>query len=236
MNRYIREKEHWDPHLKRTRDFIGTSFEGRDFASVAVLGSGWLLDVPLEVFLSRFRKVYLVDIFHPPQIRKKLERYNQVELVEADLTGGAIHQVWELSKRSGWHEVGDLTSAIHLESPLKDLHFDAVVSVNLLNQLDILLCDFLSGHLFAGRKVPWSFRAALQSFHLEWITLTPGCLVSDISERNILRSGGESVTSLLHTQLPNGFRSDRWTWEFDSSGTYKPGALTSMEVRAVEWA
>ncbi len=100
MNRYLRESAGWNKHLERTRKFISDSFAHTEAESVAVLGSGWLLDVPLDHLIQRFRKVYLVDIHHPIQIRKKTAGMSQVELIEADLTGGAIEKIWQYSREN----------------------------------------------------------------------------------------------------------------------------------------
>lgn len=52
MNRYLGESKQWEKHLPRCRKFITSTFEdpggGEKKESVAVLGSGWLLDVPLD--------------------------------------------------------------------------------------------------------------------------------------------------------------------------------------------
>lgn len=238
MNRYIREKNNWDRHLEHTREFVSSSFTGSSLESVAVLGSGWLLDVPLEALESRFKHIFLVDIHHPPQIRKKMETRSKVELVEADLSGGAIEQVWQLSRRQERKKrVSDhLLQGLALLPPLPGISPDAYISVNLLNQLDIILCEFLEKKGYFQEESPDRFRSAIQAFHLEWITTLPGCLVTDTREIRLDIRGNEVSKSLLHTGLPPGHRTSNWYWEFDTKGTYHPGTLTRMEVQAVEWS
>ena len=238
MNRYLREKTSWDPHLEKTRRFIESSFTGGNVKKVAVLGSGWLLDVPLESLRERFDKVFLADIFHPPQIRKKTGPMLNVELVEADLTGGAVmhtrDMVRGLKRRpvKGVEEIGRM----ELTPPLEHLPVDAFISVNLLNQLDILLADYLRKTPHYRKFPAESFREKIQSFHLKWMTAQRGCLVTDARERTInMRSGSWDVRSLLHAPLPGGFRHEQWEWDFDTHGSYRPGTLTRMEVEAVEW-
>lgn len=235
MNRYLREQSNWENHLTRTRRFIQTSFHNDALKSVAVLGSGWLLDVPLDDLRRRFDTVFLVDIHHPPQIRRKVRDLDHAELVTADLSGGAIEQVWDMikKKKSGLSPPG--LDEIILKPPLRDLQTDAFVSVNLLNQLDILLCDYLKKTDYFQQETLNAFRSRVQSFHLDWITGKPGCLITDILEVNLDRKGRETSKSLLFTTLPSGFRSEQWDWEFDSQKTYRSGSRTSMEVRAVEW-
>jgi len=236
MNRYLAESGAWKTHLEKTRTFIAESFSSSRVQSVAVLGSGWLLDVPLEKLRPRFEKVFLVDIHHPPQIRKLTSGMKDVELIEEDLSGGAVEQVWQLLKRN----IKDIPAEqvleeISLHPPLKEISAEAYISVNLLNQLDILLCDHI------GRKLPYqqdlspSFRTAIQAFHLEWITKNPGCLITDSKEHQIPHSGPPTVKALLYTDLPQGIRRDKWEWDFDSRGSYHPGSRTRMEVQAVEW-
>jgi hypothetical protein len=236
INRYLRESANWESHLQKTREFIQNSCQDPKIESVAVLGSGWLLDVPLEALIKRFKRVYLVDIHHPVQIRKKTSSLRNVQLVEADLSGGVIEQLWKLSRHKSPPDPGQLLELLSFSHPLSHIHPDAVISVNLLNQLDIILCDFLAKHGYFQQESPLLFRAAIQNFHLKWITESPGCLISDVMELNEDKKGIISSKSLLHTQLPRGIRRDQWRWDFDSRGTYHSETLTHMEVRAIEWA
>ncbi|MCK4879869.1 MAG: hypothetical protein KAS82_04380 [Bacteroidales bacterium] len=236
MNRYIREVSPWENHLENSRNFIAGSFNQTEAESVAVLGSGWLLDVPLDHLIKRFKHIYLVDIHHPIQIRKKTAAISQVELIEEDLTGGAIEQIWQLCRDSKISlQKGNITDHISLKPPLEHIQPDALVSVNLLNQLDIILCDYIrkQGHFQQGSLT--SFRAAIQAFHLEWISKKPGCLVTDTTEEVTDKNRTKSSKALLYTDLPDGIRHSSWWWDFDSLGTYHPGSRTRMEVRAVEW-
>jgi len=236
MNRYLREKANWDKHLQNTREFIRSSFRDPALKSVAVLGSGWLLDVPLEALCRRFSQVYLVDIHHPVQIRKKTASMSGVELIEADLSGGAMKQLWELVRNKKKPEGNELLDQMRLHPPLEQLRPDALISVNLLNQLDIILCDFLSKNDYFQQLESNMLRSVLQKFHLQWITATPGCLISDVEEISKDKKGNSSSKSLLYTTLPEGNRRDSWTWEFDTRGTYLSNSLTTMVVKAVEWA
>jgi hypothetical protein len=236
MNRYLGESEQWKTHLERTRAFIAASFSDSHIQSVAVLGSGWLLDVPLEELRTRFQKVFLVDIHHPPQIRKKTSSMEGVELLEEDLSGGAVEQVWNLAKRNKTDiHLAEIQKEITLNPPLKGIQADAFISVNLLNQLDILLCDHIRRKLPYQQELSHSFRAAIQAFHLDWITKKPGCLITDFMEHRVPHSGNPSAKALLYTDLPEGIRRETWQWNFDSRGTYHPGSRTHMEVQAIEW-
>jgi hypothetical protein len=159
-----------------------------------------------------------------------------VEPVTADLSGGAIRQVWDHSRKKKHASDGLWTEWLILEPPLAGVQADAFVSVNLMNQLDILLCDYLKKHGYFQQEAPDGFRKIIQTHHLEWITAKPGCLITDTVEVNADRKGNKTSRSLLYTTLPAGFRSEQWNWEFDTMKTYRPGNRTQMQVRAVEWA
>lgn len=235
MNRYMRESSHWKTHLERTRNFISTSFQQTEAESVAVLGSGWLLDVPLEFLLSRFRQIYLVDIHHPVQIRKRTAAMTQVELIEEDLTGGAIEQVWNYLEKPVQALDGLLPELFPLTPPLSQIRPDCLISVNLLNQLDIIVCDHILKKKHFQQEALTPLRTAIQSFHLDWISKKPGCLITDTLEELVDKNGVKKSKALLYTNLPKGVRRDSWWWDFDSQGTYHPGRRTRMEVQAIEW-
>jgi hypothetical protein len=236
MNRYMREKAGWDPHLKRTRGFINGSLKDERINTVAVLGSGWLLDVPLEEMTTRFATIYLVDIRHPPQVRKRVENLNQVKLIDTDLTGGIMEQLWNVTRRHRRIEPDQILERLVFNPPLGELKPDALISVNLLNQLDSLPCEYLerSGHFQQHSLL--RLRSWLQKAHLDWISKGPGCIITDTVEINRDRSGNESRKKLIYCDLPSGIRADSWKWAFDSKGTYRSGSLTHMEVQAVEWS
>lgn len=236
MHRYLEERANWEEHLQRTREFIAGAFKDPAIRTVAVLGSGWLLDVPLEELRERFNHVFLADVRHPPQIRKKTSSMENVTLLERDLSGGAMEQVWKASREGNLKEIRELAGNLVLVPPLREVDPDAIVSVNLLNQLDILLCDYLKRKGRSSVSAMEPLRNRLQTFHVDWITGRPGCLVTDTREVNISRDGKESSSSLLHVPLPEGFRTGHWEWKFDESGTYREGYQTRMEVSAVEWS
>ena len=236
MNRYLRESSRWKEHLEKTRSFISGSFRHTGAESAAVLGSGWLLDVPLDDLLGRFKHIYLVDIHHPIQIRKKTASLRQVELIEEDLSGGIIEQVWNtVAGPESDTSNGPDPEQFMWVPPLSRISPDVLISVNLLNQLDILLCDYLLKKKHFQQEALAPFRRAIQSFHLEWISRKPGCLVTDVREEVRDKNGVKSSKTLIYARLPDAIRQERWWWDFDSLGTYHPESLTRMEVQALEW-
>ncbi len=236
MIRYLREREHWSSHIQHCHDFITGAFKDPDIRSIAVLGSGWLLDLPLDELAKRFEEILLVDIHHPPQVRRKIEAYENVKTQEVDITGGGIAFAWKLANTgSGGIDRTELSS-FDPGFPSLEIDPDAIISLNILNQLDILIVDYLKDR---DRSITdedlITLRCSIQQFHIRWITQKPGCMISDIVEENHSPQGEVIQHDLLHTDLPGSSRSEEWTWDFDLSGFYHHDRITKMKVQALEW-
>ncbi|MDA3823386.1 MAG: hypothetical protein PF450_12355 [Bacteroidales bacterium] len=236
MHRYLREKDNWAPHLENTQQFILDSFKNKGIKSVAVLGSGWLLDLPLKDLSERFKKVLLIDVYHPPQIKKKVDKYKNITLFETDITGGAIKYCWDLRKEKDEHFSKYILDDFKAKKPDLPSSPDAFISLNILNQLDILLVDYLSKKNGSISEIELErFRKNIQQFHLDWITKKPGCLISDVAEINSGPDSQQKEQTLVHVKLPKAKRKEEWTWDFDLSKKYRKGTETRMNVNAIEW-
>ncbi len=87
--RGIRQRDAWAPHLARTRAIIeAAAAQWTSPGTVAVLGSGPLFDVPLEVLAARFARVLLVDVAHLSTTARQVAAHPQVERVWRDLAPG----------------------------------------------------------------------------------------------------------------------------------------------------
>jgi hypothetical protein len=236
INRYLREKEHWELHLSKTKNFITECFTDPGIQSVAVMGSGWLLDVPLNTLSNRFNRVLLLDIHHPPQARKKAEHYKNVLLQEVDLTGGGAAFAWNLRKKSSAFNSSLALEGFNPQPPRLAFIPDAFISLNLLNQLDILIIDYIKKkHNGFMPEEYYRLRKIVQQFHVQWISEQPGCLISDMIETEESMDGTTETKNLVHAKLPESRRSEEWIWDFDLSGTYIENKKTRFTVRALEW-
>ena len=96
---HLNQEGGWDSHLASCRSFINRALEYYNPEIVTVLGSGWLLDLPLAEMLEKIRKIYLVDIIHPPEVVKQAGELENVIIVEQDITGGLIEAVWNTTRK-----------------------------------------------------------------------------------------------------------------------------------------
>ncbi|CAA6605734.1 conserved hypothetical protein [Rhodospirillaceae bacterium LM-1] len=85
--RFRRHPEEWGTHLAICRELVREAALGcKRGGCAAVLGSGLLLDVPLEELCQRFERVLLIDLHHPRSARQAGKRHANLVLRHADVT------------------------------------------------------------------------------------------------------------------------------------------------------
>lgn len=231
-NRFLNERDSWQEHLENTRRFILKCAARTREESATILGSGWWLDLPFAELARRFSPLRFVDIVHPPEIRKKAEKYPEIELVEDDLTGGVVRNVFE-AVRNRKKESKPITATLNAYGYKPDFNPGFVISVNILSQLDALLTDYWTEFIREDENNLNRFREALQQQHLRFLGQQDSCLISDVAERKQYRNGNVVRKTLLHVGFPQGDQKQSWVWTFDTARNYDPEAVTTLEVQAV---
>lgn len=233
INRYYEESKGWNEHLQNSRSFVLDKIRQHRPEKVIILGSGWLLDVPLEALLAACNRIYLADIHHPLQVQHKLKKIENVRLISTDISGGAVRQVYQLVKQYRKEKVKRSLDTIALHSPELP-EADYCVSLNLLNQLDIMLVDYIKRYISYSEDELTGFRKRIQEHHLSFLRPGASCFITDVKEIIInRRKQVKREKSLVHVELPEGRHTKSWTWKFDRK-EYNPGFDTHLEVIAVE--
>jgi hypothetical protein len=233
LQRYLREAKSWVEHLENTKKIILQQAENKNKRACAILGSGWLLDIPVEELATMFEHVYLYDVLHPKQIKHKMKKYNNVHFVEEDITGGAINELYEqvqLKKSIGSFKPIEEISLKGFQLA-KDV--DYVVSANILNQLDILLVDYIKGYGMYSEDELRHLRVRIQQQHLDFLPQHKTCLITDIEEKvysNIMVL--EETNPLVYIPLPKKNVVRQWEWNFDHQ-TYRPEKNIVFNVLAL---
>ncbi len=231
--RYLNEEANWEDHITRCHKFIMSSIIKSSPEEVIVLGSGLLVEFPLDEVLKRVERVKLIDIIHPPYVKDLAAGNNKVELIEDDLTGGMIQEVWNFSKlKPKMRDLSALENGIkEYALPLKDKTL--IVSLNVLSQLDILLSDYLikKGMADDGELIP--FRRKVHESHLNMLGKSDYVLITDYRETVIGRNKQEVRKDLVLTPLPHSMDEANWTWNFDNSGNYNRWGITKFDVAAL---
>lgn len=125
----------WASHQRNARNFITKAIDlCEKHETVVVLGSGLLLEVPLKALAERFDRVFLVDIFHMPQVRREVKKHFNVKLLTGDITG--VFAAIKENRPPGGHTPAPPPRIPHLKDA------DLIVSCNCLTQLAGPFADY----------------------------------------------------------------------------------------------
>lgn len=231
MRRYINEEGNWNEHLNKSKAYIRQCIAKHKPESVAVLGSGWLLDVPLDFLSENCKSVYLYDIRHPRQVIQKIKSCPNIEAINMDVSGGAIECVYNHLNARDFDSVSNLPKLRF--TPVKPV--DYTISLNLLNQLDILIVEYLRKFPQVADEAVLQLRKKLQLAHLNSLSADKSCLITDYEELIYDRTDNlVGSSSIVFNKFPNGKNVEEWIWKFDGQMTYYPNRKTYFKVKAME--
>jgi len=230
---HLDEEGSWNAHLKNCRNFILEALEYYKPSKVTVLGSGWLLDLPLKEMIDLVAEINLVDIIHPPEVKQQVAGIEKVVLREEDISGGLINEVWQKARyRTLFCKLRSLDEILINEY---QPHFDVgmVISLNILTQLENLPLEFLRKRSLKNEESFLQFRKKVQSAHISFLKKHESVLISDISEVITSRSGNVIENPSVLTVLPEAKFREEWTWDFDLKKSDYYGKKSIYKVSAM---
>jgi hypothetical protein len=231
IDNHLIQEGGWESHLQNCRNFTLSAIELYNPSSIAVLGSGWLLDLPLAEILEKGIEVKLVDIVHPPEVIKQTEDLKGVQLLESDITGGLIGEVWNQTR--GFGIFRKLRTLERIRIPEYDPPFgtEMLISLNILTQLESRLLVWLGSRSRISDEETMRFRLEIQNRHVSLLKRHRSVLISDYSEV-FKKSSGDQVVRTLFAELPEGDLKDEWTWNYDLKGRDNYTSKSVMKVTA----
>jgi len=232
MRRMLREEGGWQNHLVKTSEYIQQAVNSQQPKSVRILGSGWLLDVPIKYLVDRCEKIVLTDIAHPNQIVNKYSGCKNILFETLDITGGVVEFCYNQRKKGF-----DGNEFVQRISNLEPTNFseDLVVSVNLLSQLSIILTDYLSKRVTLTDAQIVTITEEIQKKHIEMLPAGKSVLISDYEEEYFDEDDkfiGSKPT--VYTNLPTNATRKEWSWNFDTKMMYKEDCKTILRVAAMD--
>ncbi len=235
IERYINEKENWDNHLTHCRNFLINTLKDKSYSTISILGSGWLLDIPIDFLAAHFRKICLYDIRHPRQVLHRLGKSENFELITADITGGFTRQAWDMMKT--YKRTKTKPGLDSIKYPVFEFTADSdcYVSVNILNQLDILIADFLKKNCMYSETELMPLRKAIQEAHIRCLPGGKSYIISDYEE--LIYDMDDRLIekkTLVYAPLPESENRQKWQWVFDTQGIYNRDHKTVFNVFAQE--
>ena len=139
---HVNQTGGWENHQTHCRSFIIKALELYKPEKVTVLGSGWLLELPFAELIERTGSICLIDIIHPPDVIAQIGNYKNVELIEQDVTGGLIEDIWQKTGRYPFLKKLKSLENIIIPEFKPDSDPGMVISLNILTQLETLIVDF----------------------------------------------------------------------------------------------
>lgn len=231
--RHLSQEGGWDSHLEHCRSFILKALDFYKPEKVTVLGSGWLLELPIAELIEKTTKVSLVDIVHPPEVISQTGSYTNVELVEQDVTGGLIEEIWKKTGKYSFFNKLQSLESIKIPEYIPVSDPGMVISLNILTQMENLLIEFLKKRSKISDVEFLRFRSEIQKKHIDFLKKYESVLISDIAEVVTDQSGSSTTIPTLITELPSGRFSEEWIWDFDLKGSDYYNNRSFMKVTAV---
>ena len=213
--RHIGQEKGWNNHLGRCRTYVLDIISQLKPGKVTILGSGWLLDCPLKEIVEMNIPVTLIDIVHPPQALEQVSSLGNVKLIEDDITGGLIHELWR--KTVSIPIFRKLKTIDDIKIPRYRFTEDPglVISLNILSQLDVLPVKYLRKKSKIEEQQFIHFREEIQRKHIECLQKHNSVLITDTEEIFYNKSGEHNVVKSVITEIPEGRFREEWTWDFD---------------------
>ncbi|MBK8808565.1 MAG: hypothetical protein IPO21_18800 [Bacteroidales bacterium] len=229
IKRYQREKTNWDKHLNHSKQYILDTTYQKKYKSITILGSGWHLDVPIAQLAADFEKVYLIDIYHPQQVRYNCRNLQNVSFLTQDITGGLIECFAKKIKEKSF-VLNEVQIPAYSEIPQTDY----VVSLNLLSQLDILLVDSIKHKCTALEAEYVTLRKKIQLAHLTFLQKFNYSAIFDFKEYVFDSNHNyESECDTVFVSPKDVHNQKDWIWKFDSQGYYYENKIVEFAVKAV---
>lgn len=228
ITRYLQEKQNWQSHIDHSKEFILKTAESKKKELCIVLGSGWLLDIPIIELSNLFRKVQLRDISHPSQIIHKFRKYNNIEFVDVDITG-VLSQILKRNYHS--EKLSDINFSNQFQYDVKP---DFVISANILSQLSFFPKVHLQRLDFDGKDEIIEFAKNIERTHINNLPRNKSCLISEY--RQFTYDKNDKLVfeeNRLLIDLPDK-RKDEWIWDFDLSGNFKTNKKVRFKVAALQ--
>ncbi|HAK59429.1 MAG TPA: hypothetical protein DCO77_03460 [Nitrospiraceae bacterium] len=228
--RFRRNRASWKPHLDNSCRFVLSAAEQcRNKCKAVILGSGLLLDVPLAELAVMFQEVVLMDVVCLLEVRRRINRHDNIRFVEHDVTNVA-----QSLYQNGRDRLPELPEPAPATTEI-DENTGLVVSLNILSQLWVVPRTYAVRH-FRGftndqveewcRRIVESHYAALRSLRCDV------CLVAD---HEFVKRDGEGqvasrASSIYDILLPEPDAS--WTWNILPIGKDSPHLSKELIVGA----
>ena len=207
QSRAKRCAQQWQSHYQHCQRAI-TDFvqQQSSHQHIMVMGAGSTQDIPLEYLSQTYQKVTLVDLVFLPAARKRCRAWENIELLEYDVTQ-SLHGIW-----LGSNEVKPPNQS------MISADIDAVISLNLVTQLPLLPLKWLRAHYSLSDAESEVLAQSLIQNHLNFLRrCRSALLIADVLGQSL--EDGKVVDEYdpwWGIDVPHS--PSQWTWEIIPDG------------------
>lgn len=229
--RYKRCRSAWTPHLEHCHHFILSNIDD-SMKHIAIVGSGHLLEVPIEKLLAKNINITLIDIHHPKNVNFLAQKHPlQIQILSIDVTGFA-----QFSQKKFTPNLDNfLNFSPPIITEISDRQFDLIISANILSQLAINFLSYIQNKnkIFNLDEYINIFVKKLCLDHFQFLNKygKKHILFTDIirnyydANRNLI----ESIDSLVH--VPSDIKLQQsWDWKISPFGEQSHEYEMEMKV------
>ena len=233
MRRYGAEESSWATHIEKSRELILRTVDLFNPPVITVLGSGWLLDLPLEEIVEKVRTLYLTDILLPRQVENRIKMYANVRFIQEDLTGGLINTVYDNARRGLLRHHADVKKILSFKPYEPPSDAGLIISLNLLSQLDSLPADYLRKKTLISEEQISEISQRVQQQHVDMLGNRDALLIADFYEHPAGLYNEAERKPTVAIDLPEGILREEWDWVFDTGRNYNPATTTVFRVAGI---
>lgn len=213
----------WQGHVDESHRFIREHLEKVNPRTIMIIGSGILMEIPINDLLAKAEKIYLVDLVHSPTVRKLAKKNPKVELIERDISS----LLGLLKKGTGPFQLKQIPWK---QLPSWDLpKVDWVISANLLSQIPLMISEVLPMTTETYDK----FARSVRDQHIERLfEQAPKVLLfADFETRYTDHDGSRIKTESYEVNLKSLKFDREWLWEIAPYGETSKDYKIEMLVK-----
>ncbi len=199
----------WESHFQNCQELIWSTalaqsqIYGKN-RLIWVLGSGSLYETPWKLLAEAGHRIKLIDVYHPPRVKKLVKPFSNIQLIQLDVTG--FDDLSPLQK-------------ILLKSPsvppLSIHPNDLIISCNMLSQLPICPLQYLAKNTDMSEKEKILWARKIQTQHWQWLQ-SFGCESLVLSDFEIHHLGKNLEVLRIEEQpfRPLCEKLASWDWQW----------------------
>lgn len=227
----------WESHVKDSHAVLNDFLvQHGPVNSILVLGSGLLLETPIQTLLKFSDKVILADLSFSAQAKLAAKQNpKKVQLIDLDLTAllSSLPASLAPQRRYGFADVERLVKQL---SPAAVTQYwpqaELVISANILSQLPLNIVDRMRG----TEAEKETARNIIRQQHIQFLQAynRTTLLVSDFVVKYLDRDGNEISKAKFDLAMSEFTEMKNWSWEVAPIPEYDKKVAVSLEVKAYQ--